>query len=75
MASLTRQDLLNIATDTAIETAIATIIAADATKFTGRKEALRYLVKRVVKKDVTNKVRVRSADENSAAQYAAGSEQ
>lgn len=75
MASQLRQDLLNAAADTAIETAIATVISSDATKLTGRKEALRYLVRRVTKKDVTNKVRVRSASENAASQYASGSQQ
>jgi tyrosine-protein phosphatase YwqE len=75
MASLTRQDLLKIVADTAIETAIASVIAGDATKLTGRKEALRYLVRSATKKDVTNKTRVRSAAENNAAQYTSGSEQ
>jgi hypothetical protein len=75
MASQLRTDLLNAAADTAIETAIATVIAADATKLTGRKEALRYLSRRVIKKDVGNWTRVRAASENRASQFVSGSEQ
>jgi hypothetical protein len=50
MASLTKHDQLTIAADTAIETAVASMLAADATKTTSRTEALTILTRRILRK-------------------------
>ncbi|MNC97778.1 hypothetical protein D3C83_155530 [compost metagenome] len=51
MASILRQDTLNAAADAAIETAIASVIAADLTLATPRSEALKVLVRRAMRKN------------------------
>jgi hypothetical protein len=54
-----------ITCDAAIETAIASMLTAD--QHLDRVGALRLLVQRVTKKNVTNRVRVRTASENKGA--------
>lgn len=51
-----------ITCDLAIETAVATMLAAD--QHMDRVSALRLLVNRAVKRNVTNRVRVRTAASN-----------
>jgi hypothetical protein len=64
MASRTRTDLYNIAADIACETAIATMLALDVPSdgvkpvATNRKEAMRFLLRRLVRKERDNKLRV-----------------
>jgi hypothetical protein len=53
-----------ISADAALETAIATLVATqtragDEGRLAGRKEAIRFLVKRLLKKDVHDRMRPR----------------
>jgi hypothetical protein len=58
MANLNR-DELTVAADAAIETAISTLLTAS--NIIDRVGALRLLMRRMVRKNVTNRVRPRSA--------------
>jgi hypothetical protein len=51
--------------DTAIETAIASMLTGD--NGLNRKQALRFLVRRAMKKNVGNQTRLRVASENPGA--------
>lgn len=62
---MNRTDVMNTAADIAIETAITTMLAVKHTvggeaaiPLTDRKEALRFLVRRAMRKEKTNKTRV-----------------
>jgi hypothetical protein len=69
----TRSDVYNLAADVALETAIASVMAVDTGSITGnfgegaknitRKEALRFLVRRAMKKEVGNRTRRVAANE------------
>jgi uncharacterized protein YukE len=73
MASMTRTDTLNLQADIALETAIDTLTALQfnwngpsGTEFhrnMTRKEALRYLIRRLMLKDRNNKLRRVAANE------------
>ena len=64
MANLTRDELVTAA-DTAIETAIATLLTGS--NIIDRKAALVLLERRTIKKRVTNRHRSRSSNENPGA--------
>jgi hypothetical protein len=59
MANVKTRDELLVLADQAVETAVASLIAAD--NATDRIAALRLLTRRFVKKNVTNRTRVRTA--------------
>jgi predicted RNA-binding protein YlqC (UPF0109 family) len=69
---MNRTDLYTLSADVALEQAIATLRAVetrDEGKLIGRKEAIRFLVKRLLRKDTHDRMRPVAANTAGISQY------